>query len=163
GSPLATENASVNWLNCTVVPLAGWERTTDGGCGEVHGGGGPAVSNSTSSSARPFVNDGAPPLSMPTATRMMVAVDGVMARGVWMGVDVAFGPSVTEACATCVSVASKPRMTTVMAWPSAPSKPVEMLTWACACVNVISMGEVQNSTAKQVSIPFVPECAKLGM
>ena len=72
-----------------------------------------AVSYSTSSTARPFVKVGAPPLSMPMVTRTIVAVVVVMASGVWIGVDVALGPSVTEACATCVPSAAKPRMTTV--------------------------------------------------
>ena len=113
GSPLVTRKASVNWLNCTVVPLAGWKRTTVGGCGDVQGGGGPTVSYSTSSTARPFVKVGAPPLSMPMVTRTIVAVVVVMASGVWIGVDVALGPSVTEACATSVPSVAKPRMTTV--------------------------------------------------
>ena len=57
GAPLpSTSPWSRNSLFCTRVNWSGWASVTVGGPVAVHGGGGPALENSTSSTASPLLN-----------------------------------------------------------------------------------------------------------
>src|SRR5262245_20185548 len=116
-----------------------------GTCVAWQAGGGPAASNSTSSTTNEY---GAISVGEKlTSARLMVAFGTVISRGVLTGRGVVLGARTTVACPICAPLAFNARKRTVRLVSSGYEYPTQTLTRRWPLVKLISIGALQNSAA----------------
>src|SRR5689334_17612311 len=116
-----------------------------GSCVLGHGGGGPALSNSMSSTASELV--ALVVGEKLTIARRMRALDTVTSKGVRISCGLALGLNAAVTCPICVPLASNTRSSTVVLTLNGVERPTHTLTRRWAAVKLISIGALQNSWA----------------